>query len=146
VIALAWAMEKGAQIFYKTVSENLDDKECREMYADLVRSEDNHKNMLKSLYIDITGKDDIEGLFDEEADIEYMEGGIKLKEALSWAEGKDAYEVMDYLMAMESNSYDLYSKVAEHCDDVNKARVFHKLADEELEHLIRISELACKKM
>ncbi len=145
VTALAWAMEEGARILYHTVAENLDDKECKELYFDLVESEDDHKKVLLGVYREITGKDDIEGLFGDKSEVVYMEGGIKLKEALEWAEGKESFEIMEYLMTLESNSYDLYSKIARHCEDESKARIFSKLADEELDHLIRLSEIACKK-
>jgi len=145
IAVLAWAMEEGARIFYQTVAKNLDDKECKELYSDLADLEDNHKEALMGVYKEITGKDKIEGCFSDKCEIEFMEGGIKLKDALEWAQNRESFEIMEYLMTLESNSYDLYSKIARHCKEESKARVFRKLADEELGHLIRISEMACKK-
>lgn len=145
VTALAWAMEEGARIFYQNAANNLDDKECKQTYSDLVSSEQEHKEALMSVYREITGKEDIDVFPGDMGETVYMEGGIKLKDALKWAEGKESFEIMEYLMALESNSYDLYSKIARHLKDQSKARVFHKLADEELSHLIRISEMSCKK-
>ncbi len=144
VIQLAWAMEKGTRVFYKRASENLGDEDCKNLYSQLVVSDDEHKKTLKNIYRDITGRDEIDLAEGEE--VEFMKGGINLAEALKWAEGKKGFEIMEYSMAMESNSYDLYSKVARHCKDESKAKVFHKLADEELDNLIKLSELVCKKM
>ena len=74
-----------------------------------------------------------------------MEGGIRVSEALGWTAGKDAADILDRSIALESNAYDLYIKMGRTVRDDQSKRVFNMLAEEEERHLDRMTSLIEKK-
>jgi rubrerythrin len=75
-----------------------------------------------------------------------MEGGIRVSEAIAWAKGKGVAEILEFSLASEVNSYDLYVKMEHQMKDQRSAQVFHLLSGEEKQHLERLSALFEKRM
>ncbi len=70
-----------------------------------------------------------------------MEGGVRVGDALDWAKGKEVTEIVEFSLALEIHSYDLYLKMERQINDPRSVQVFHLLSGEEKQHLERLSLL-----
>ena len=75
-----------------------------------------------------------------------MEGGMRITEALNWADGKGIEDILDFSIAMETNSYDLYLKMERKIEGQNSKKIFRALADEEKKHLASLTSLLDEKL
>jgi sulfur-carrier protein adenylyltransferase/sulfurtransferase len=142
LVALAWMLEKGSGQFYSFVSGMPGIGEIAKLFADLTLAEEHHKASLRSLFRELSGMDpgpDFPyGLLRTKSSEELMEGGVKLAEALSWAAGKNARDILELAMALETDAYDLYIKMGR---KMPGAAVFDRLIKEEREHLNRMAHM-----
>ena len=148
IIALAWFLEEGARRFYRGVEDLMKDQETKEIFKSLVADEVRHKALLSKLYKEIAVIDDGPELSSVHTDAELtevMESGMRIKDALKWAEGKDIKDILDYSIAMETNSYDLYLKMERTIERHDLKKVFRALADEEKIHLDKLTSLLDKE-
>ena len=140
VIALAWLMEEGTRRFYDAVSVTLDDRVTAGLFRDLASAEEKHKTLLSSLYAEFTGEqardDDLTSRIPSEPAHEpFMEGGIRLKEAVAWLPGKSAKEILEFSVGLETNAYDRYLTLAYNAKNDPAQRVLALLSREEKRHL-----------
>ena len=70
-----------------------------------------------------------------------MEGGIRLKQALEWVNGKDLREVLELSLSLEVNSIDLYIKMERKVENPGAQQVFFTLSNQERKHLERLNRL-----
>ncbi|HTP05586.1 MAG TPA: rhodanese-like domain-containing protein [Nitrospirota bacterium] len=145
LIALAWALEEGSRRFYAGLAGSMLDVEGRALFSELTSAEERHKASLLALYHGSGGSGTIEPLFPGGAAGDVMEGGIRVSEALGWTAGRDAADILDLSIALESNAYDLYIKMERTVKDDHSKRVFSVLAEEEKRHLDRMTSLIEKK-
>jgi len=149
LIAVAWKLEDGSGKFYLAAAAQIDDKETSGLLRSLATAEEHHKESLVKLSSELfnTSEEAIANtpvLSDNLEDI--MEGGIKVSEALAWAAGKNAKEILEFTMAAEANAYDLYIKVGLKLDDGKAKKIFSALAEEEKHHLEKMGMLLKKKI
>lgn len=148
-IFVAWVIKDGLCSFYAGLKNQTDDEEAAALFDELTHESEEHKNSLLALYKQIGGPTDIRslGLPIPEDDLgEIMEGGVRIADALKWAKGKDMVDTLDYLISLESNSYDLYIKMGKMATDDNSRKVYQHLATEEKNHLVRLSELLDERL
>lgn len=145
LIALALALEEGSRRFYTGLAGFMTDVEGKTLFTELISAEERHKASLLALYHGSGGNDTIEPLFPGGAAGDVMEGGIRVSEALEWTAGRDAADILDLSIALESNAYDLYIKMERTVRDDQSKRVFSMLAEEEKHHLDRMTSLIEKK-
>jgi rubrerythrin len=145
LIALAWALEEGSRRFYAGLAGSMTDVEGKALFTELIGAEERHKTSLLALYQGSGGSSAIEPLLPGGAPGDVMEGGIRVSEALGWTAGKDAADILDLSIALESNAYDLYIKMERTVRDNRSKRVFSMLAEEEKHHLNRMASLIEKK-
>jgi len=147
-IALSWVLEDGSQQFYAKREPIETNSEARDLFSKLQDAEGHHKASLEKLYTELTGKEKGEGfpwgILDENPDVGVMEGGMKIDEAMKWLEGKGPEDTLELLMSLEVNSYDLYIKVGRSVDNDESKKVFLHLAEEEKQHLARLTEMLDK--
>ncbi|MHB8845726.1 MAG: ferritin-like domain-containing protein [Nitrospirota bacterium] len=143
LIALAWVLEEGSRRFYAALADRLAENGAKNLFADLAAAEDHHKTSLLELYRGVVKSEPGPGLPRDviEADEDRMEGGVKVSEALAWAEGRDVRALLDLSMALEMDSYDLYIKMTRAVPGENARQVFDRLVGEEKEHLRRMAAL-----
>jgi rhodanese-related sulfurtransferase/rubrerythrin len=132
MVARAWQFEEGARRFYEAAAEETDE-EAAKMFRGLARAEVNHKEALEDLGPELAGDD-----FKLPEDTDLMEGGAKLDEALSWIKGRDAKDIMEYALALETIAYDRYVQLARRAENDKAQRLFQLLADGEQLHLRQI--------
>jgi rubrerythrin len=143
LIALAWLLEEGSRKFYSSVSSLLGDNERSKIFLDLTAAEEHHKEALLRLYTSLSGKEPDSGFprsfLRADAGEDVMEGGMRLRDALRWVEGKDPERVLEISMSIETNSYDLYLKMHQRMRKENAKEVFLLLAHEEKQHLAKLA-------
>jgi sulfur-carrier protein adenylyltransferase/sulfurtransferase len=149
-IALAWTLEEGSRKFYSEIPGMVADNETGKLFLDLVSAEEHHKRSLTDLYQVFTGKmpgDEFPGaVIQIENSGDVMEGGMRISEALKWAEGKRTEAILELAMSLETNSYDLYIKMRHRMKDERAQQVFDHIAGEEKNHLERLGALLEKKI
>lgn len=139
-ISLAWILEEGAKIFYGRMAEQFAPGDAGNLFKSLAADEAHHKDTLRSLYVAMTGQEGDPLSPDEVAAHDTMEGGVSLTKVLEWSDGKAAIDVLEFSVAMEVNSYDLYLKVGQRLTDQKSKAVLLRVAEEEKMHLDRLSE------
>lgn len=148
--ALAWLLEDGSRIFYNKISEQLNDKDASILFHELTLAEEHHKASLFSLYKQFSGKESELGfpwsILHAEPSGDVMEGGMKVSEALQWAQGRDVKDILELSISLETNSYDLYLRMEREMKDNNSKQVFRTLSDEERLHLERLTKLFEKRL
>jgi rubrerythrin len=149
LIALAWVMEDGSRRFYYNISELLKENESAALFKDLTTAEDHHKQSLMKLYSEITGIETAEtpeaDLYGE-TDTDIMEGGMSVTEALEWAGNHEVKEILELAMSLEINAYDLYLLLEKNMQDEKSRKVFKVLAEEEKQHLDRLTKVLENKI
>jgi len=141
LISLSWALEEGNRAFYEGIAREVGNEEDAALFRSLVLAEERHKETLRGLHVRIVGEEEA---LAPPAGIEaggMMEGGIPVGEALAWARGKMAREIVELAVAMEANSLDRYIKMGRSVGNEPSREVFDALAAEERAHLERMTSL-----
>ncbi len=145
LIALAWLLEEGSRRFYSAVTEMLSAPDAAGLFGGLVEAEEHHKESLRALYREVTGKeagpDFPKGLAVTPDAEDRMEGSMKVSEALDWAKDKGTRDLLELSMALETDSYDLYIKMSRSVPGEQARQVFAKLVTEEKAHLARMADM-----
>jgi sulfur-carrier protein adenylyltransferase/sulfurtransferase len=145
-IAVAWHLEEGTRRFYAEVSAMPLDREPEELFRGLSAAEERHKALLSSLYHELLEKpfEPVDPSSSrppvDELD-SFMEGGIRLSEALAWLPERSAKEILEFSLALETNAYDRYLTLAGKVDDERSRLVLKALSHEEKKHLERLTEV-----
>jgi rubrerythrin len=151
IVGLAWALEEGSKFFYQGIAEHFsEDKEAHKMFNWLVSAEKSHEKHLLETYEALTGaKPDFEKMrakFSDSLSGTVMEGGIAVKDALAWIQGKGVSESLELAIAMEVNAFDLYIKMSRAVEDKQAQQIFEKLSEEEQVHLEKLAGLLDKRV
>jgi len=149
LIKLAWVLEEGSRKFYSGLASLLGDDEAVSIFNDLMVAEERHKASLLNLNREFAGIEADKKFShlipsDEAGDV--MEGGMRVSEALRWAQEKSLHQTLELTMSLETNAYDLYIKMERRADHEKSKRVFTLLAKEEKLHLERLTKLFERKM
>ncbi len=145
LLALAWLLEEGTRKFYSAIADMQRSPEVSRLFLTLVDAEEHHKEMLQALYREIAGTEPGHDFprnipIAQGAD-DRMEGNVGVTEVLAWAKGKDARDLLELSMALETDSYDRYIKMGRRVSGDKAQKVFTHLVTEEKEHLSRMAEL-----
>ena len=150
LITLAWWLEGGSRQFYSDLAAVMRDQEAKNLFKDLTAAEENHQTSLLKLYQDLSGLTSESGfpgsVMSPEKEGDVMEGGIRVSEAIEWAKGKSAAEILEFSFSSEANSYDLYVKMEHQTKDQRSAQIFHLLSGQEKQHLERLNALFEKRI
>jgi rubrerythrin len=143
-IALGWLLEDGMGKFYGEIAKKFDEAGLTGLFGQLAQIEEHHKAELVKLYGSISGgkaRDDFpRGIIADYPEDRFIEGGILLKEALGWVEGKQAKDVFELCITLETVSYDRYLVMATKVEDALSKDVLKVLSQEERKHLRSMTE------
>jgi rhodanese-related sulfurtransferase/rubrerythrin len=136
---LAYAMEKGLQIFYLKLADKNQDESHKKLFNRLAEFENKHMARLVEEYQADTGnksdsiKEDFAGGNLPEG---IMEGGSVSKFLQKAEPGFEKMSsIIDFAMSLEAQALDLYSRMAKMSDKIAVHDFFLRLADEEKAHL-----------
>jgi len=145
LVSLAWSLEAGSCRFFEAVAELVGDEEARRLLGALAGAEEQHKNALFSLALQLNPGTPAAvlkaALISDELSRDTMEGGMRVSKAVAWAKGKELVSILELLMALETNAYDLYLKMERKTRGGDASAIFGRLAREEGEHLERLTAL-----
>jgi rubrerythrin len=145
LIGLAWLLEDGANKFYSQIASFLKDQEAENLFEKLSADEEAHKGFLFKIYQEVSGLNSDPGfpgsVVSMEPGEDYMEGGLRVSEAVEWARGEKLGGILELSISLEANSHDLYLKMERKIEGKEGKKVFETLAMAEKEHLDRLSLL-----
>lgn len=136
VIKLAYHMESGLELYYKTLSGGLKG-EASSLLARLAAMEESHKQRVAEIYLRVTGSSNTDSLTAAGDGQKIMEGGLSMKDFLEGRAGvlKTPEQILNAAMALEAQALDLYAKVSMEASDPQVKEILRNLADEEKAHL-----------
>jgi rhodanese-related sulfurtransferase/rubrerythrin len=143
ILPLALALEEGARLFYAGVGKMLQGDEAAGVFAALVKAEEEHKRKLTEACRVLIPDTRCEIPTGEEGLRGYMEGAVRIDEALDWARSRrgSRLELLDLSMQMEANSLDFYLKIAGRSEFTPVREVLDELIEDEKDHLRRLAAL-----
>ena len=150
LIGLAWLLEDGSRRFYSELTVLLEDMESKDLLMELSVAEGHHQASLFKLYKELSGVTSDAGfprlVIPSKVEDDFMEGGMRLSEALGWAKKRKLTEILELSISLEANSFDLYVKMKRQMKDPRSAQVFNLLSSEEKHHLEQLSSLLEKNV
>lgn len=134
--ALAYAMEDGLQRFYLVLEQEETREDLKALYKRLAGFEDLHKERLLKEYQDMGS----EGVSPDQylnQNRDAIEGGELVKDTpvTIVSEMHNLIDILSLGMSIETQSLDLYARLAEKSTDSSVKNLFLDLADEEKQHL-----------
>ena len=146
VTLLAAGMERALQLFYETLKDRSRDGELQKLFGSLARVEESHRQRLLEVYgrLEPGGRE----LDEEMAATATLEGGFPFAEFLAANEAflNTAPHVLDLAMMLETQSLDLYLRLARRSANPLAQTILLTIADEEKSHLSRLGELLAEKL
>jgi len=145
LVAVAWFLENGTIRFLEDIQRDIPSdtgKTPPPIIKDLEKAKKTHKATLEKLYAELTGESPSENFPADVLDIpaeEVMVGCVKVSETLQWVSGKSLTDVVELLITLSANSYDLYLKLGRSVKSEEAGKVFSLLTEEELRNIDRIS-------
>jgi rubrerythrin len=143
LIALAWYLEAGSRSFYAALGGRVQDPDSATLYDQLTQAEERHMSRLRGLYGQVAGAEAATSfpqvVLPQEHPDAVMEGGVEVARALEWSRGKAPADLLEFCIALETNSYDLYLRMLAATADPEARSVFDLLAAEEQRHLEKLT-------
>jgi len=129
VFRMSYAMEEGLQQLYLLLEEMCDDKDVKHLLDRLAKFEEGHKAKLEALFPDV--------LDEESVDSDSLEGGFDREQILGHFKTRkvSSNEIIELGMMLETQAYDLYSRLAEKADSDETKEFFLFMVGEEKQHL-----------
>ncbi len=129
---MAYRMEQGIKELYLGLAEKVEVWEHKELLAHMARFEDSHMAKLLALYGEETPEPDkspnLEGGFDKEEVMANYNGYIQ-----------NMVDIIELGMMLETQAFDLYSRLARNSDDPKVAEFYQQMAVEEQGHLSQLT-------
>jgi rubrerythrin len=148
VIALAYGLEAATYRFYENLAERGRDRDVTDAFRRLAQDEVHHQENLWEKYRTITGDGKTREAFEAETVTKTLENGKTADQILAeypdWI--KHPRESLELAMSLETDSLDLYLRMAQKSRHKEAVDVFHDLAGEEKLHLKRLGELLRQKL
>lgn len=140
-VSLAYTMEDGLQGFYQSLALDASSDALKELFQKLAAVEGQHKANLAKEY-----RSSNEGGFEEDIPLDIpagiMEGGGMVFEFLEKVKPylNSTTDILQLAMTLETQAYDLYSRMAQKSTKDSTKALFLKLVDEEKAHLKMLSQ------
>jgi len=134
VFRMSYAMEEGLQQLYLVLKGLCDDGEVKLLLARLAKFEEGHKAKLKAMFPDI--------LDDELSSGDHLEGGFDPQQVLDHCQKRNVTvsDIIQLGMMLETQAFDLYSRLARKADTVETKDFFLFMVGEEKLHLKFLSD------
>lgn len=142
VVDFAMGMEKGLAAFYVLAAVKCGDKAVADLLKKLAGFEEKHQQKLLGLYQTLKGAVENRPSFEGESP-SVMEGGFDTADFMEKNQPlmETTADVLSLAMMLESQSLDLYVRLAGHVDDKESRAVLLGIADDEKAHLSALGEM-----
>ena len=142
--AMAWYIEDGSQRFFEAVKEKARGQEEKGVFSRLIAHKIAHKESLSHLYGKIAGSE-ADGSFPmsvlDKPPHDVMAGCVSVPDAVDWSKDKSLSDILDLLMALEANTFDLYLKLGRQVPSESARTVFVELSEEQVRHLEQLASI-----
>ena len=142
LIAMAWYIEDGSQQYFEAVKNATQDQDIKDNFTSLIDNKIAHKESLSLLFEKISGQtagDSFPASVLQRPPQKVMAGCVSVSEAVNWSKDRRISDILDFLMALEANTFDLYLKLGRQVESDRARLVFMELSEEEKR---RLEELA----
>lgn len=142
-VSLAYIMEDGLQGFYQALAPDAESDAMKDLFLKLASVEGKHKVALADEYRKVNAG---VGGFEEDIPLDIpagiMEGGGMVFEFLEKVKPflNTTQDVLQMAMTLETQAYDLYSRMAQKSTHESTKGLFLKLVDEEKGHLALLAQ------
>lgn len=144
LIAMAWYIEDGSQQYFEAVKTMTQDQQIDASFADLIEHKIAHKASLAHLFRKISGQaatEDFPASVLPRPPHKVMAGCVSVPEAIDWSKNRTVPDLLDFLMALEANTFDLYLKLGRQVASERARKVFMELSEEQVRHLGQVSSV-----
>lgn len=144
LIAMAWYIEDGSQQYFDSLKNITQDHEINANFNSLIEHKIAHKESLSQLFLKISGQTANKGFPTsvlQRPPHRVMAGCVNVSEAVNWSKTKDISDILDLLIALEANTFDLYLKLGRRVESDRARKVFIELSEEEARHLEKLSSI-----
>ena len=132
--AMAWYVEDGSQRFCENLAQGEFRYKMGQLPIDLIHYKKAQKRELVELYQNISNqteeKDFPSGVLPSPPH-DVMAGCISVSQALDWSKGKNITDILDLMVSLEANTFDLYLKLGRQVESDRARTVFVALAEKE---------------
>ena len=141
--ATAWIMEQGTIEFIDALCQKVLNNHEPALFDRILEAKRAHQSTLGELADEL--KEDTEELEFPAGVVELpaepvMVGCIKVSQAIAWAEDKTMKDLLELMMTLSANAFDFYLRLGRATDLEQERRVFELLANEEQQHLLRLTQ------
>ena len=144
LIAMAWYIEDGSQRYLDAVKDIAQDQDIKDVFISLTDHKFAHKQSLSRLFQKISGqtvRDDFPTSVLQRPPHKVMAGCVSVPEAINWSKDKEIADILDLLIGLEANTFDLYLKLARQVESDRARSVFMELSEEEVRHLEQLASI-----
>ena len=144
LIAMAWYIEDGSQRYFDAVKNATHNQDIKDNFASLIGHKIAHKESLSLLYEKISGQtagDNFPTSVLQMPPHKVMAGCVSVSEAVNWSKDRRISDILDFLMALEANTFDLYLKLGRQVESDRARSVFMELSEEEAHHLEQLASI-----
>lgn len=142
--AMAWYIEDGSQHFCEAVKEKAPGQEEKSVFSHLIDHKISHKESLFNLFRKIAGPagdDSFPSKVLQVPSQDVMAGCVSVPDAIGWSKHKPLSDILDLLMALEANTFDLYLKLGRQVTPERARTVFVELSEEQVRHLEQLGSI-----
>ncbi len=143
VIALAYGLEKGLQLLYRTLESQAADPDLRSLAGKMAGIEDKHMDKLFDLLTRIEASPPARPAFEAAVQTRIMEGGFQVQDFLTQnaAALTHVAAALDLAMMIETQALDLYLRFAHKAALEPTKDILLHIAQEEKAHLAALGKL-----
>jgi len=136
--AMAWYIEDGSQKYYQQMKAMTRIQNEGDLFAELLTYKRAHKDDLFNLYKKMSGQLEVKDfpskvLPGPPANV--MAGCVNVDDAVNWSKDREISEVLDLMMSLEANTFDLYLKLGRKVKSQQARSVFLALSEKEKHHI-----------
>ena len=144
LIAMAWYIEDGSQRYLDAVKDIAQDQDIKDAFISFTDHKIAHKQSLSQLFQKISGQsvgDDFPTSVLQRPPLKVMAGCVSVPEAINWSKDKEIADILDLLIGLEANTFDLYLKLGRQVESDRARSVFMELSEEEVRHLKQLASI-----
>ena len=141
--AVARFLKDGTLSFLEKISADALSASEKQVLGDLVSIKKGHKEKLTQLYQNLTKRTSAENFPAEVLELpdeQIMAGCVKVSDAVQWAKGRTSKDILEMLISLSANAYDLYLKLVRIANSDETRKILSRLAKEEQVNIKEITK------
>jgi len=143
LLALTYGLEEANSRYYSMLSDRAATSSVAELFHILSDLEGKHKRRIWEMYEELSAGRTEQTEFENRIVVKTLENGKTPDQMVAQHPGffDDPPDAVEFSMALETDSLDLYLKMARKVQTGDVSTLFFTLAEEEKKHLEKLSEL-----